>query len=106
MSGNPSHLTRLLEARLRYFTSVGAILAERHFDRPNCLMEAVMGHWARIREIARAAETYEQLRYAAKLLKYAGATADGLLEGNSDAACWTLQALRETLNESLDDGDA
>ena len=36
------------------------------------------------------------------LLKYAGATADGLLEGNSDAACWTLQALRETLEEAVD----
>jgi hypothetical protein len=65
------HLTRLVEARLHYFASVGAILAERHFDRPNCLMEAVLGHWTRIREIAHA-------------------------------ACWTLQALRETLEESVD----
>lgn len=86
------HLARLVEARLHYFASVGAILAERHFDRPNCLMEAVLGHWTRIREIA----------HAAKLLKYAGATADGLLEGNSDAACWTLQALREVLEESTE----
>lgn len=30
------HLTRLVEARLHYFASVGAVLAERHFDRPNC----------------------------------------------------------------------
>lgn len=96
------HLTRLMEARLHYFASVGAILAERNFDRPNCLMEALLGHWTRMREIAHAAKTDEQMRYAAKLLKYAGATADGLLEGNSDAACWTLQALRETLEESVD----
>ena len=53
------HLTRLVEARLHYFASVGAILAERHFDRPNCLMEAVLGHWTHIREIAHA-ETDEQ----------------------------------------------
>lgn len=33
------HLTRLVEARLYYFARVGAILAERHFDRPNCLLE-------------------------------------------------------------------
>lgn len=51
------HLTRL-----HYFASVGAILAERHFDRPNCLMEAVLGHWTHIREIAHAAETDEQGR--------------------------------------------
>lgn len=101
-----SHLIRLVEARLHYFAGVGAILAERHFDCPNCLMNAVLGYWARVREIAHAAENDEQLRYAAKLLKYAGATADGLLEGNSDAACWTLQALRETLEESVDRGDA
>ena len=37
------HLTRLVEARLHYFASVGAILAERHFDRPNCLMDAILG---------------------------------------------------------------
>lgn len=96
------HLELVVEARLYYFASVGAILAERHFDRPNCLMEAVLGYWTRIREIAYAAETDEQGRYAAKLLKYAAATADGLLEGNSDAACWTLQALRKTLEESVD----
>lgn len=53
------HLTRLVEARLHYFASVGAILAERHFDRPNCLMEAVLGHWTHIREIAHAVETDE-----------------------------------------------
>lgn len=99
---NNAHLSRLLEARLCYFASVGAILAERHFDRPNCLMGAVLGRWSSIRDIAHAAETDEQMRYAAKLLKYAGATADGLLEGNSDAACWTLQALNETLEESVD----
>lgn len=102
MSETPSRLIRLLEARLHYFASVGAILAERNFDRPNCLMEALLGHQMRIREIAHAAETDEQMRYAAKLLKYAGATADSLLEGNSDAACWTLQALREVLEESTE----
>ena len=91
------HLTRLVEARLHYFASVGAILAERNADRPNCLMAAVLSHGTRIREIAHTAKTEEQVRYAAKLLKYAGATADGLLEGNSDSAYWTLQALRETL---------
>lgn len=96
------HLTRLVQARLHYVASVGAILEERHFDRPNCLMEAVLGYRTRIREIAHAAKTDEQGRYTAKLLKYAAATADGLLEGNSDAACWTLQALRETLEESVD----
>ena len=99
---NNTHLRRLLEARLCYFASAGAILAERHFDRPNCLMGAILGRWTRIRDIAHAAETDEQMRYAAKLLKYAAATADGLLEGNSDAACWTLQALNETLEESVD----
>lgn len=100
------HLLRLVEARLHYFASVGAALAERHLNRPNCLADAVLAHWPRIREIAHAAKTDEQLRYAAKLLKYAGATADGLLEGNSDTACWTLQALRETLEESIGYGKA
>ena len=66
------------------------------------LVEALLGHWTRIREIAHAAKTDEQGRYAAKLLKYAGAPADGLLEGNSDSACWTLQALRETVEESVE----
>lgn len=42
---NNAHLSRLLEARLYYFASVGAILAERHFDRLNCLMGAVLGRW-------------------------------------------------------------
>lgn len=99
---NSTHLRRLLEARRHYFASVGAILAERHFDRPNCLTGAVLGRWPRIRDIAHATETDEQMRYAAKLLKYAGAAAGGLLEGDSDAACWTLQALNETLEESVD----
>lgn len=97
-----THLARFLEARLYYTNAVGSILAERQHERPNCLAKALLDRWARIREIVWAIETDEQRRYANKLLKYAAATADSLLEGNSDAAYWTLQALNEQLEAATE----
>lgn len=97
-----AHLERLVELRLHYAAGACAILAERRREHPNCLVDELLGHWGAAHEAAYTAKTKEQLRHAGKLLKYAGATADSLLDGNSDAACWTLQALIETLDDATE----
>lgn len=91
---NAVYLRRILEGRLAYFREVGQILAERE-GAVNCLTAELLAIWGGVQEPAKAARTENELRWAAKVMRYACATADHLLSGNSDAAVWTLLAMTE-----------
>ena len=92
---NEVYLRRILEGRLTYFGVVEQILAEPE-EPANCLAAELLDNWRAVRVSAKAAHTENELRWAAKTVRYACAAADHLLSGNSDAAVWALIAMTET----------
>lgn len=93
---NPTHLQRILDARVYYFRAIASVLAERQSSPPDCLVEELLERWADVRAAAKQAHTVNELCEAARMTYYGCAAADQLLDGNGHAAIWTLHALSES----------